>query len=229
MPARDAVLFDLDSTLCVSEQSDHDIHEAVFERVDVDPFFSPGDVRAVDSGDVAVADSQREFYENLYRAVAADVGGDHAHAPVLAEATVEVIDETAVRFREGAERALASARERGPVGLVTNGGERTQTEKLERLGIAEVFDAMVFADPADGTPPKPDATPFRAALDALDAAPERTVYVGDSLESDVAGANALGMTSVWTPPDRPHEDVPDDPDPAPDHRLDSLADLPAVL
>ena len=229
MPARDAVLFDLDSTLCVSEQSDHEIHEAVFERVDVEPFFSPADVRAVDGEDIAVADSQRGFYENLYRAVAADVGGDPAHAPALAEATVEVVDETAVRFREGAQRALARAREHAAVSLVTNGGEATQTAKLERLGIADAFDVTVFCDPQAGTPPKPDPAPFREALAALDATPERTVYVGDSLDHDVAGASRIGMVSVWVPLDRPHGEVPDDPEPMPTHRVDSPADLKRVL
>jgi len=229
MPAQDAVLFDLDSTLCVSEQSDHDIHEAVFDRVDVDPFFSPADVRGIDPDDVPTASTDRGYYEGLYRAVAGDVGGDPAHAPELAAATVEVVDETAVRFREGAERALAEARERHDLGLVTNGGEATQAAKLERLGIADAFDATVFCDPQAGTPPKPDPAPFRQALTALDTTPERAVYVGNSHGHDVVGAERAGIASVWAPFERPHETVPEDPDPAPTYRLDSLADLSTVL
>jgi len=82
---------------------------------------------------------------------------------------------------------------------------------------------------AGGVHPKPHPAPFRRALDAVDATPERSVYVGDSLEADVAGANDRGMTSVWVPFDRPHEDLPADPHPAPDHRLDSPAGLTRVL
>ena len=229
MPSRDAVLFDLDSTLCVSEQTDHGIHAAVFDRVDVEPFFSPADVRGVDSTEMPAAASEVEFYEALYRAVAADVGGDPSHASELAEATVEVVDETAVRFREGAKAALDYACERYDVGLVTNGGERLQRRKLERLGIADAFDATVFCDPGAGIRPKPHPAPFRAALSALDVSTDRCVYVGDSLDHDVTGANHVGLDSVWVPLDRPHEDLPDDPDPAPTHRLDSLTELPAVL
>lgn len=229
MPSRDAVLFDLDSTLCVSEQTDHEIHAAVFDRVDVEPFFSPADVRGVDSTEMPAAASEVEFYEALYRAVAADVGGDPGHAPELAEATVDVVDETAVRFREGAEAALDYARERYDVGLVTNGGERLQRRKLERLAVADAFDATVFCDPEAGIRPKPHPAPFRAALSALDVSADRCVYVGDSLDHDVTGANHVGLNSVWVPLDRPHEDLPDDPDPEPTHRLDSLAELPAVL
>ena len=45
----------------------------------------------------------------------------------------------------------------------------------------------------------------------------------------MTGANQVGLDSVWVPFDRPHEDLPGDPDPAPTHRLDSLTELPAVL
>lgn len=225
----DAVCFDLDSTLCVSDQSDHEIHEAVFERVDPDPWFSPADLRAVDSADLPTAETTREFYENLYRAVCADVGGDPAHAPALAEATVEVVDETAVTFREGAREALEHVRDRYDVGLVTNGDEATQTAKLERLGIADAFDATVFCDPANGIEPKPDPTPFEMVLEGLDAAPERTLYVGDQHTADVVGAHAAGLASAWVPLDRHGTAHPEDPDPAPTHWLDSPSELPSVL
>jgi len=229
MPSVDAVLFDLDSTLCVAEQTDHEIHRAVFDRVDVAPFFTPADVRGVDPDDVTTADSARGYYEALYRAVAADVRGDPSHAPELAEATVEVVDETAVEFREGAKEALDHARERYAVGLVTNGGEETQRSKLERLGIADAFEVAVFCNPLGSLDPKPDPAPFRVALSSLDAAADRCVHVGDSLGHDVAGADRAGLTSVWVPFDRPHENLPEDPDPAPTHRLDSPAELPSVL
>jgi len=225
----DAVCFDLDSTLCVSEQSDHDIHQAVFERVDVDPWFSPADLRAIDSASLPTAHTLREFYEHLYRAVCADVGGDPAHAPALAEATVDVVDEAAVTFRDGARAALDHVRDRYEVGLITNGGEAGQTAKLERLGIADAFDATVFCDPANGVEPKPATEPFERALASLDATPERTLYVGDSHGADVVGAHRTGLQSAWVPLDR-HGEVPaESPDPAPTHRLDGMGELPSVL
>ncbi|WP_415380768.1 HAD family hydrolase [Halosimplex sp. TS25] len=229
MSAFDAVCFDLDSTLCVSEQSDAEIHQAVFDRCGVDPFFSPADVRAVDAAELPTAESDREFYESLYREVCESVGGDPAHAPDLAAATVEVVDPAAVTFREGAREALDRARERYDVGLITNGGEATQSAKLEALGIADAFDATVFCDPTDGVAPKPDPTPFERALAALDAPPERTLYVGDSHAADVVGAHEAGLRSAWIPLVR-HDAAPaTDPDPAPTHRLESMTDLAAVL
>jgi HAD superfamily hydrolase (TIGR01509 family) len=218
----DTVLFDLDDTLCARDQTLEEIIDGVFARVGGDPFYTPADVRAVDPTNLPAADSYREFYENSIRAVIENVGGDPSHAPGLAEATVEVIDETAVSFRPGARNALEYAREHYAVGLITNGGEDTQTEKLARLGIYDTFDTLVFATPERGV--KPHTNPFERALSALDGSPERTVHVGNSLRADVAGANAMGIQSVWIPQGESPENGIE-----PDHTLDSLADLPALL
>ncbi|HVP74862.1 MAG TPA: TIGR01458 family HAD-type hydrolase [Gaiellaceae bacterium] len=43
---------------------------------------------------------------------------------------------------------------------------------------------------------KPSASYFAAACEALDADPEMTWMVGDDLESDIAGAHAVGMRTV---------------------------------
>jgi FMN phosphatase YigB (HAD superfamily) len=48
---------------------------------------------------------------------------------------------------------------------------------------------------------KPDARIFRAALDALGAAPSEAVFVGDSPSRDMAGARAIGMRHVWLRPE----------------------------
>lgn len=147
----DAVCFDLDSTLCFSDQSDRTIHRAVFERAGIDPLFAPADVRAVDTTAIETAANDAEFYTNLYRTVLEDRPTETVIDPsllvTLGEITADVVDETAVSFRPGAKDALEYARERYALGLITNGSERTQRVKLESLGIADVFDVTVFCDP----------------------------------------------------------------------------------
>lgn len=233
MPPVEAVCFDLDSTLCLSNQSDHEIHSTVFERAGIEPPFTPTDLRATDATDVATAESAADFYTNLYRAIVDRLDDDVDLSPSvlaeLGEITTDVVDETDVSFRPGAERALEYARDRYEVGLITNGGRETQTAKLETLGIADPFDVTVFCDPGEGIDPKPATEPFELALSELSATPETTVYVGDSHSGDVVGAHRSGLRSVWVPPNRPHEDHPSDPDPAPTHRLDSLDELPGIL
>ncbi len=130
------------------------------------------------------------------------------------------------RFRSApAPKAALEAANDANLGLVTNGDEATQTVKLEALGITDVFDTLVFVDPSGGVPPKPDSAPFERALTALDVEPENAVHVGDSLGADVAGANAMGIDSVWVP----HEERIENPTPEPTYTLPSLAEFPTVL
>lgn len=229
----DAVCFDLDSTLCVSNQSDSEIHRDVFERAGIDPIFTPADIRAVDSADVETAETDAEFYANLYRAtvsnLSTDLDIDSSLLVELGEITTEVVDETDVSFRPGAEDALEYASEHYEVGLITNGGERIQTAKLETLGVADVFDVAVFCDPNRGIDPKPAREPFERALSGLSTSAETTMYIGNDHSCDVVGAHLAGLQSVWVPLSRPHETYPSAPDPAPTHRLESLAELSTVL
>jgi putative hydrolase of the HAD superfamily len=92
---------------------------------------------------------------------------------------------------------LESLRARGlRLGLVSNAFDPAWLlhRDLERLGVAERLDVAVFSSEA-GTR-KPDARIFERALTALGVAPERALFVGDSLYHDVGGAARLGMTTV---------------------------------
>ncbi len=73
---------------------------------------------------------------------------------------------------------------------------------------------------------KPDPAIFRVALDGLGIDDPTTVaHVGDLMRTDVAGARAMGMSTVRF---RGVVDDPEDGTEA-DHVIDRLADLPRVL
>ena len=101
MSTIETVYFDLDGTLCLHNQSDDEIHSALFDRAGIEPLFSPADVQAVDSADVETAESDAEFYENLYRATVEplDVDPDPQVLTQLGELTTQVIDDSDVSFR----------------------------------------------------------------------------------------------------------------------------------
>lgn len=232
MPDYDAVCFDLDGTLCVSEQDPAQLLEVAFERAGAEPFFSVSDAAAVDASALPPADSDVEFHEHLFTAAATEADADPSAATVaaVAEAHVDVLDPAEVSFRDGARTALEYARERYDVALVTNGARETQTVKQEALGIIDHFDVEVYCDPAAGVVPKPDPTPFQMALDELDVLADAALKVGDSHGADVVGAHNAGMQSVWVPrQDRSTMELPAEPDPAPTHRLDSMGDLQTIL
>ena len=91
------------------------------------------------------------------------------------------------------------------------------------LGYGNSLDAIVDSHRFGSS--KPDLAIFRHALDLLKTSPERTGFVGDSLERDIVPAKTLGMRTFWLPdPNLPRSRLS-----IADVTLASVADLPAVL
>ncbi|MEW2131971.1 HAD-IIA family hydrolase [Streptomyces sp. NPDC005435] len=76
---------------------------------------------------------------------------------------------------------------------------------------------------------KPSAAFFRAALDRLGVDAAGAVMVGDDVESDVLGAQRLGITGVLVRTGKFQPDTLDRASGTPDHVVDSFADVPALL
>jgi HAD superfamily hydrolase (TIGR01549 family) len=97
---------------------------------------------------------------------------------------------------------LAALQQRGfLLGVVTNrlwGGKPFQ-EDLQTLGLLNYFDPPNIAISADLGIRKPNSAIFLHALNALSIPPEQAVMVGDSLTADIAGAQGLGIFSIWKP------------------------------
>ncbi len=85
-----------------------------------------------------------------------------------------------------------------PTGLVSNSPSTSAMVRrsLTAAGISEELLPVVVTS-ADLMRPKPRPEPFERALEQLGIAARDAVFVGDSLEADVRGAKALGMTTVW--------------------------------
>ena len=219
--AFDAVVFDLDNTLCRSEQSAETIYYGAFERAGVDPVGTPEDLWAALEGPPAVEDEVGYFADGFRRVLGEGHGADPT---VLAEHLLDIVEHGAVSYEPGAREALSAAAANGPVGLLTNGPERRQAPKLDTLDLTATFDSVVYA--GDMPRRKPHADPFDRAIADLGTDPARTLYVGDSPEYDVAGARAAGWPVAWY---RADPDAPDPADHDPDHVLEELASLAALL
>jgi putative hydrolase of the HAD superfamily len=81
------------------------------------------------------------------------------------------------------------------LGIITNGPSPFQEKKIEAMGIAPYFSAILVST-AEGVR-KPDAEIFRRALLRLGVEPHEAVFVGDNPKADIAGAQAFGMKAVW--------------------------------
>jgi HAD superfamily hydrolase (TIGR01458 family) len=76
---------------------------------------------------------------------------------------------------------------------------------------------------------KPSPLYFEAALDELDADPEQAWMVGDDLESDIVGAQRLGMKTALVRTGKFRPDAVEESGVMPDAILSSIADLPEWL
>ena len=97
-----------------------------------------------------------------------------------------------------AQALLEALRSRGiRTGLVANSWPdpgRVLRRDAEAFGLAQLLDVMVFSEEVGAR--KPDPTIFRHALSALGVEATDTMYVGDSLVTDVQGAAGVGMTTI---------------------------------
>lgn len=76
---------------------------------------------------------------------------------------------------------------------------------------------------------KPAPAYFEAALEMLDVPAARAAMVGDDVANDVLGAQAIGMTGVLVRTGKFRPADLERADGAPDHVIDSIADLPTLM
>lgn len=119
-----------------------------------------------------------------------------------------------------AYRVLETLDTRGfKLGIVTNGTERSQMGKIERLDFHTYVDTIVISETAGIK--KPDPAIFQMALSELQLSPQETCFVGDHPTNDIGGAEALGLTGIWL---SGHMSWPDA-NPPPKHPIDQLIQL----
>jgi HAD superfamily hydrolase (TIGR01549 family) len=111
-----------------------------------------------------------------------------------------------------------------PIGIVTNGPTEVQRAKLELLGIGRLVDFVLISEEFGLA--KPDPAIFHEALRLAGVGPEEAIFVGDSIEFDMAGAQAAGIPTVWV---NRHQRPWTEPGPPPTRQIRTLADLPQLL
>ena len=81
------------------------------------------------------------------------------------------------------------------MGLITNGLSDLQREKIRGGRLEQYFDLILISGEVNCR--KPDRQIFRKAFDYFNKPAEDFIMIGNSLKSDIGGAENAGIKSVW--------------------------------
>lgn len=129
----------------------------------------------------------------------------------------------AFEFFPGVKEFLLGLRDQYKLVVITNGPAFSQHPKLDKVGMKQYVDHIIVG--GDEPEEKPAASIFEKALALVDASPSEVIHIGDSLTSDIDGANRVGIESIWIAPN----DTENRTAIVPTHRLESILDLHKVL
>ena len=201
------ILFDLDRTLTFYPVPTAGVVTSTFARlgISISSLGSAEDIASrYDALWVALerdADSADELRLAAWRRLIAERGlpADGLAERISAEYGV-VRRANGVRLFDGVRELLRDLRAAGyRLALLTNGLSDAQWDKIRSLEIEPCFDAIAVA--GDTGLYKPDRRAFAALLDRLHAKPHRSLFVGDSYETDIVGAHAAGLATAWVRPE----------------------------
>ena len=155
-----------------------------------------------DLGDTLVAE-ETVIHDNLGRSLTADVVG-------------------------GAFEILEKLRRDGyKLAIVANGDSVGTRNVIEATGLQGKFEVMVISEEVGAE--KPDSKIFEVALENLGVEPESAVMVGNRIDTDIVGANRLGITSVYFKWNNRYSDSISNKEEKPAFVVDSLLKLTDIL
>ncbi len=199
----DFVFFDLDDTLLDHRQAERlalaDLRAELpsLARIDPDTFdraYHEVNVtvwKEYGAGQLDKAQAKRARFDRLFDRLAI-VGPDGEE---VGDRYLEVYSRH-WRPRPGALEAWTRIAGCKPVGVMTNGFREIQEAKLGRFPeIAERSSATVISEVVGFM--KPDRRIFEWAAAEIGKEPDRILYVGDSLHSDIRGGHAAGWHVAW--------------------------------
>lgn len=116
----------------------------------------------------------------------------------------------ASRLKEDAARVVRYLAAKYPLTIVSNGYVEMQYYKLEQSGLQNCFRHLVFSEEVGVM--KPDPRIMQIAIERNrnelpDLQASEVVMIGDTYSSDIAGAAAAGIDTVWictSPPEGQH-------------------------
>lgn len=181
----------------------------------------------IDQGEFRrVYDAQRQRQQGSLRTAVAERFLTPAHRPQLSELAESYWVYPSSALYPDVLPTLREIRRSCRIAVVAN-QRAVVAEALERDGVADHIDVWALSEVVGSD--KPDPAIFHHALHEAGVAADHAVHVGNRLDTDVRGAQRVGLRTVWVlrgeaPPEPTAEQLDE-----PDEAVSSLAELPAAL
>ena len=232
-----AVLFDLDETLCDSDTAWNIAVKETFQRLCA---------RKPNVSEAVITEAWTGVHQKLFQQLNA---GKCSMAEVrdrrfgclfkelslpIDSAMEELSDFFCTRYLTGLrlyeDVTVLEELDAYHVGIITNGAHDDHTDsqlsKVRHLGLSERIQSLTISGEIGVR--KPNLEIFKVACERADVLPEEAIFVGDSVQNDIVGANRAGMTSVRI---NRKSDVltPKTADEQPDYTISNLYDVLSCL
>lgn len=222
MASIQAVLLDLDDTLCDSEGLTplrlRAVHEALMDSVD--PALLSGVMQEALNWDSVGVPGR--FLNRMSR-MAERLDLDDEATQFMRSVYNKVLMDNLSLYR-GVKETLSWLGARFKLGLITNGPTDLQRGKIDVLELEDYFGCIAIGGEVGAH--KPDPRIFQHCLDGLHVEASQCIFVGDRTEADVVGARNMGIVAIRIRKSYP---FPMDDEPAPDYFLDSVNELPSLM
>ena len=219
------LIFDLDGTLCKYGMeleeglsrtfSGAGEEELPFGRDEYEDGFGVEFDKAIDG---TIDRPELEFRTRIFLNLLSETTYDETEIIELGTRFAAIREDSLTLFEEVPE-TLEKLTKRFKLGLLTNGPSNLQRRKIEELSLEGQFDSVIVSGEHDMA--KPDPEIFHVALEDLKSEPENSVYIGNSLQYDVLGANRANIPVIWR--DNGAEEKLEEP--SPDMVINDLSDL----
>ena len=101
-----------------------------------------------------------------------------------------------INLLPGIDEYLLSLSRVYKLGLVTDGYIQMQKNKINALGLNNIFDQILITEELGRKFWKPSTMPFSKICDKLGVIPMEAIYIADNPKKDFKGPNKLGMDSI---------------------------------
>lgn len=100
---------------------------------------------------------------------------------------------------DGAVEALKYLKQFGEIGIITNGIQSTQKQRIENSALQDYIDFIAVSDECGYA--KPDVRFFEFTVKKAKLfSKETTIVIGDRIEADILGGNNFGIDTCWFNP-----------------------------